>query len=111
MKLCLVAFEDVGPEGLDAAGRGLFYDVDGSRDVDGVHCFCEPLYEKGGERLFGDDDSDYSGVGGDEAHSVDEEVVVVGVDDGCSLCWHVFRVDDADPVVHADRELVNSFSD
>ena len=44
-------------------------------------------------------------------HSVDEEVVVVGVDDGCSLCWHVFRVDDADPVVHADRELVNSFSD
>lgn len=34
-----MAFEDVGPEGLDAAGRGLFYDVDGSRDVDGVHCF------------------------------------------------------------------------
>ena len=62
-----MAFEDVGPEGLDAAGRCLFYDVDGSRDVDGVHCFCEPLDEKGGERLFGDDDSDYSGVGGDEA--------------------------------------------
>jgi len=44
-------------------------------------------------------------------HSIDEEIVVVCVDDGCSLFGHILRVDDTDPVVHANCELIHLFGD